>query len=246
MPTGSRRSCGAAWRRAREGRFQSAEDLAFDLEGERQHGGRRLVHGGPGDGGGRASRAKAACGRSCWRRRCPRRWRSGSWLGCGTQPEGSGGPAPTAAFQISLPAALRLPVDDGPCLTISPDGGLIVFAGETNGEQQLYRRPRSQVAFAPIPGTTGARSPFFSPDGEWIGFGADGHLKKLSLRDGREVILCAASQVMGACWAGADSIVFAPDHGSPLMIVSAAGGGAVRSPVSGPRRRFSVTPCLRP
>jgi len=40
------------------------------------------------------------------------------------------------------------------------------------------------IVAKPIPGTEGAADPFFSPDGQWLGFFADGKLKKISMRGG--------------------------------------------------------------
>jgi serine/threonine-protein kinase len=71
-------------------------------------------------------------------------------------------------------------------------------------------------------GTEGADQPFFSPDGEWLGFFAGGQLKKLSL-DGREVVpLCdAPERPLGASWGPDDTIIF---QGRSLRCVPAAGG----------------------
>ncbi len=48
------------------------------------------------------------------------------------------------------------------------------------GRQQLYRRALNQLVAVPILGTDGAANPFFSPDGQWVGFWSDGQLKKIA------------------------------------------------------------------
>ena len=61
---------------------------------------------------------------------------------------------------------------DGPEIDIafSPDGDDIVYVGVQHGTSQPYRRPLRGVEATPIPGTEGAVAPFFSPDGQWLGF----------------------------------------------------------------------------
>jgi serine/threonine-protein kinase len=63
-----------------------------------------------------------------------------------------------------------------------------------------------------IAGTEGAVSPFFSPDGEWLGFIADGKLRKVSVNGGSPVTLGNADAGIprGASWGPQHTIVFAP------------------------------------
>ncbi|MFQ5930120.1 MAG: hypothetical protein ACE5MK_10490, partial [Acidobacteriota bacterium] len=70
-------------------------------------------------------------------------------------------------------------------------------------------RAMDQLEARPIRGTQGgARSPFFSPDGQWVGFKAEGQLKKVSLSGGPPVTLCDASTLGRASWGADDRIVF--------------------------------------
>ena len=78
-----------------------------------------------------------------------------------------------------------------------------------------------------MPGTDDGRAPFFSPDGRWLGFFADGRLKKVALAGGAPVTLADAPSVLGGTWIGRE-IIFA---GSPS-------GGLMR--VSGGRRRAAA------
>jgi Tol biopolymer transport system component len=77
-----------------------------------------------------------------------------------------------------------------------------------------------------ISGTEGATSPFFSPDGQWIGFFALGKLKKVSVAGGAVEILCDAPSRdgFGGSWGPDNSIYFAPGGGAGLWKVSASGG----------------------
>ena len=63
----------------------------------------------------------------------------------------------------------------------SPDGRSIVFSGVQGDRQQLYLRALDQLSATPMAGTEGASSPFFSPDGHWVGFWSAGALKKIAV-----------------------------------------------------------------
>ena len=76
----------------------------------------------------------------------------------------------------------------------------------------------------PLPGTTNALSPFFSPDSQWIAFFADGSLKKVPVAGGPAVTICAADDGFGGSWASDNTIVFAAAPGSPLSRVPSTGG----------------------
>ena len=103
---------------------------------------------------------------------------------------------------------------------VSPDGGTVVFSGETAAPEagsprtaRLYRRPLAEAEAVAIPGTEGATYPFFSPDGAWVGFAAGNTLKKVALRGGPPIDLCAFTGVGGildgASWGPAGVITFA-------------------------------------
>ena len=62
---------------------------------------------------------------------------------------------------------------------ISPDGTRLVFPIGDSGASQLAVRSLGQLNATPLPGTEGGENPFFSPDGEWVAFGADRKLKKI-------------------------------------------------------------------
>src|SRR5262249_37794368 len=99
-------------------------------------------------------------------------------------------PRPTAAaprpagFTISLPPTEQLPFPDLPVLDLSRDGTKLVFIVDRDGRTQLEVRARDRIESRPVAGTEGATSPFFSPDGQWIGFFADGKLKKVPFEGG--------------------------------------------------------------
>jgi serine/threonine protein kinase len=105
-------------------------------------------------------------------------------------------------------------------LALSPDGTKLVYASRN----RLHLRSMSSLAAKPIPGTEGAKSPFFSPDGEWIGFFSQGKLWKVSVSGGTPQQLCDAATGLGGTWGSDDTIYFAPFNTSGIWKVSASGG----------------------
>jgi serine/threonine-protein kinase len=89
---------------------------------------------------------------------------------------------------------------------------------------QLYHRRLDTFESRAIEGTEGARYPFFSPDGEWVGFFANGKLQCVSMQGGTPLAVCDTPTVgRGATWADDGTIVFDPGAVG-LMQVAAAGG----------------------
>jgi len=87
-------------------------------------------------------------------------------------------PALVKRWNITLPESAPIAPIGGPALALSPDGTNLVYVAGLGGKTQLYRRPMDQFEALPIPGTEGAYNPFFSPDGQWIGFFAGNEMKK--------------------------------------------------------------------
>jgi serine/threonine-protein kinase len=109
-------------------------------------------------------------------------------------------------------------------VALSPDGKTLVFGAIWGGSQQLYRRAMDQLSAIPISSTSDGSSPFFSPDGQWVGFGAGAQLRKVPLSGGPAVTLCEAAALFGASWGDDGTIVFATQRNGGLWRVSAAGG----------------------
>ena len=115
---------------------------------------------------------------------------------------------------------------DGPAVMLSPDARTLVLAtAPTTSPSLLYVRRVDQLTATPLRGTQNATNPFFSPDGRWIGFFADGKLNA-SPRPAGQRSQCLMLRTEGRTWTADDSIVFAPDNSpkSVLMRVPAAGG----------------------
>ena len=92
---------------------------------------------------------------------------------------------------------------------------------------RLFLREMNRFDAVPLPGTEGAHGPFFSPDGDWVAFFAQGSLKKVRVTGDHRAapqVLCATETGVGGAWVSANEIVFAPNWRGPLMRVAASGG----------------------
>ena len=92
--------------------------------------------------------------------------------------------------------------------------------------RQIYVRAMDSSEAAPIPGTEGAIAPFFSPDGQWLGFFADGKLKKIAVAGGAPRTLADVTNSFGATWIADHTIAFVP-LGSAIQQIPDEGGEPV-------------------
>ena len=110
-------------------------------------------------------------------------------------------------------------------MALSPDGSRIAYlTGHPVADGRLAMRPLDQANATPVPGTDGAEAPFFSPDGKWIAFFADGKLKKVDAAGGTPISLCEAPSSRGGNWGEDDNIIFAATNRGGLSRVPATGG----------------------
>lgn len=141
-------------------------------------------------------------------------------------------PSATASevrFSIALPDDERLASTELGALAIHPEGRSLVYVSQRGATTQLVLRTLDGGAARPLPGTMGALTPFFSPDGNWVGFFAEGKLKKVPASGGAPVAICDAPEGLGGSWGASGTIVFASASGAPLQQVSADGGVPVRA-----------------
>jgi serine/threonine-protein kinase len=130
----------------------------------------------------------------------------------------------------------RFSVDLGPdavastssTAAISPDGRRLVYSVRgAGGGTLLATRLLDQSTATVLKETQNASMPFIRPDGEWIGFFADGKLKKVSVQGGAAVTLCDSAAMRGAWWGEDGSIVANLDLYN-LYRVPEAGGQPAR------------------
>jgi eukaryotic-like serine/threonine-protein kinase len=115
--------------------------------------------------------------------------------------------------------------DDQTHAAISPDGSMLVFvATDSSGTSQLWLRELSSAEPRPLPNTQDAILPFWSPDNRFIGFFAEGRLKKADVAGRTVQVVCDAPDGRGGAWSRRGHIVFAPSSNGPLMRVAGSGG----------------------
>ena len=127
-------------------------------------------------------------------------------------------------LDVSLPEGVNILTRDSTNVALSPDGKEIVFMGTKGDVSQLYRRSLDEPDAKAVIGTENGLSPFFSPDGKWIGFFADGKLKKIPIEGGTAQILADTPNQRGGSWSPDGTIVFSPEYAAGLMEVSNSGG----------------------
>ena len=192
-------------------RWQSANDLANEVKWIAEGGAQA----------GEAGRGPAGS----------RRWERANWLltatflllalaGGATWWQASNRRPPPMYFHTSVP----FPAND---LALSPDGRLLAMVAysELANNYVLWTYEVGGQRTSSLGGTQGASYPFWSPDGKFIGFFADGKLKKVDVSVGQVQVLCDAPNGRGGTWNRDGVIVFTPDGlGVGLFRVSSSGG----------------------
>ena len=155
-------------------------------------------------------------------------------------------PAPAASvarFSFVLPESQQLTRSGRHNIALSPDGESIVYVANN----QLYLRKIAEVEARPIQGTDqDVDTPFFSPDGRWIGFYVypEGKLKKIAVTGGASVNIADASHPFGANWGPDDRIVIG--QGIEGIVRVSANGGRAETIVKGEKGEVAHGPQMLP
>jgi Tol biopolymer transport system component len=132
-------------------------------------------------------------------------------------------------FKVSLPeSVVSSELDPVKTLfALSPDGSALAFLGSTAATRQIYVRSLDAIDSRAVPGTQGAESPFWSPDGRNLAFFSDGKLKRVDLSGGPAITICDAPNGAAGTWSPDGAILFSTwGAGSPVLHEVAAAGGA--------------------
>jgi Tol biopolymer transport system component len=107
---------------------------------------------------------------------------------------------------------------------ISPDGTRLVYvASVAGGPVKLFIRRLDQPKATELPGTEGATFPFFSPDGQWLGFATRNKLNKISV-EGGAVVPLDNIPAFGASWGEDGNIIVQTLVGHGLLRIPSSGG----------------------
>jgi Tol biopolymer transport system component/predicted Ser/Thr protein kinase len=125
-----------------------------------------------------------------------------------------------------------------PLFALSPDGRTFVFAAAVAGERSLlWLRPLDDTSARRLPGTEDAQMPFWSPDGQWIAFFAEGKLKKIPTAGGpAQVVLDSVPDPRGGSW-GADNTILVGSGSGPVVRVTSSGGSSIEATKLEPTRQ---------
>jgi serine/threonine-protein kinase len=129
-------------------------------------------------------------------------------------------PVPSSAVSravITLPPGQRLAGLDETAIALSNDGAQLAYIALQGGTQQIYLRSMDNPQPRAMPGTEGASSPFFSPDGQWLGFFAEQKLKKVSVNGGGVVTLGDVTNPHGGSWSNQGTIAYSALPVGPLQ-----------------------------
>ncbi|MBI3471532.1 MAG: serine/threonine-protein kinase, partial [Candidatus Solibacter usitatus] len=128
-------------------------------------------------------------------------------------------------------ARLTIPLPPGQELTTYPaitrDGRTVAYVTQQGTDDtQLYVRDLNAFEARPVAGSSGAKGPFFSPDGKWVAFFAQGQLQKAEVAGGAPIRLVEAAYPQGGTWNEDNTIIYAASLGSGLLRIPASGGTA--------------------
>ena len=127
----------------------------------------------------------------------------------------------SARLTIALPAGQE--ITSFPAIT--RDGQTVAYVTQRGADDaQLYLRDLNSFEARVVAGSSGARQPFFSPDGRWVAFFANGQLQKAEVAGGAPVRLAEATYPFGGTWNDDNTIIYTESLSSGLRRVAASGG----------------------
>jgi serine/threonine-protein kinase len=125
---------------------------------------------------------------------------------------------------ITLPDGYEVGQGDLGPIAISHDGSRIAYVGQKDGKNRIFVRAMDRAEAQPLEGTEGGDGPFFSPDGQWIGFFAGSKLRKIAVSGAALQSLADAPFHRGGDWGDDGFIYFAPTNITGIWRVPEDGG----------------------
>jgi serine/threonine-protein kinase len=110
-------------------------------------------------------------------------------------------------------------------LAVAPGGERIALVGQGTAGRQLFLRQAADLEILPVPGTSNAGMPSFSPDGDWLAFTADGDIKRVPIAGGSPLSVAQDVSPWGIHWGDNGDIIFRnQDIDYSVGVVRASGG----------------------
>ncbi len=132
-------------------------------------------------------------------------------------------PQPVIRFTIAPPENASVAAGEA---SISPDGHMLAFLARSGTDKVpvLWVRPLDSLTAEPIPGTEGARWPFWSPDSQEIGYSGEGNLEKVAVAGGMPQTIChLVGPAAAATWSRDGVILFSTLQGSLYRVLDTGG-----------------------
>lgn len=156
-------------------------------------------------------------------------------------------PVSATRMQFALPVPDEMSISH---MALSHDGAMLVFVSpeESSAMPMLFMQRVGSPNVTPLPGTQGASYPFWSPDGAYVGFFANGKLQKIAVAGGTPQVLATALEGRGASWGSNGVIIYAPDPQSAINRINADGSGmaAITEHIRGPQDQSHRWPVFLP
>jgi Tol biopolymer transport system component len=133
-------------------------------------------------------------------------------------------PVATTRMQFAIAVPEEMSVSH---MALSRDGTMLAFVSpeENSALPMLYVQRIGSSSVALLPGTQNASYPFWSPDGAYIAFFANGKLQKIAVSGGTPQVLTSALAARGGSWGNKGVIIYAPNAESPIWRVNVDGTG---------------------
>ncbi len=145
-----------------------------------------------------------------------------AWLA--TRPQPTANTPAVARFDLPTEQLALGTEPSSSIVELSRDGTMMAYVEGEGTLGQIYLRRLDSVEPVAVEGAENARLPFFSPDGQWLGFEAEGQIWKVPVAGGKAWPICTATLVHGAEWLEDDTIVYADPISYEIRRVSAEGG----------------------
>ncbi len=153
-------------------------------------------------------------------------------VGLGVAPAGA--PRPVVRFTITPPPGYALPdaSESSASLAVSPAGDRIAFVAEAEGKSHIFMRDIADARPRLLPDTERCGSPFFSPDGKWLGYVTPQRIVKVPVEGGPALTICETAGGTPT-WTDDGTIIYSNGTGG-LWRVAASGGDPAQLARSGP------------
>jgi serine/threonine-protein kinase len=146
----------------------------------------------------------------------------------GLRPTGTGsGTSLAASVSILVPEGSEIILGDWPAIDVSSDGTKLAITASVDGRPTILVRDLDEREFRALTADADALSPFFSPDGRWVGFFQSGKIRKVSVEGGSPVDIAAMSHPRGMSWGDDGYIYYSPSYATGVHRTRETGGAPV-------------------